>query len=246
VRYAAAPPDAEHRFGHGKAEALASLVQSALVFVSALLIVREAVVALLHPQPLRAEGPALMVMGLSILLTLGLVTLQSRALKRVASVAVAGDRAHYASDLASNLVSLLGIGFAALTGLGGFDVAAGVIVAGVLAWSATGVLRQAADQLLDREMADEDRARILDIVRATPGIEAVSELRTRVSGPHQHMQLRAQFAADCSLEEAHTAILSAEHRLLKAFPAADILIHPDPGPRAPGHEGVFTDLPSEI
>ncbi len=239
VRYAAAPPDAEHRFGHGKAEALASLVQSALVFVSALVIVYEAALAVLHPRPLAAEGPALMVMGLSILLTLGLVTLQTRALRQAASVAVAGDRAHYASDLASNLASLAGLAAAAVTGIIGFDALAGLIVAGVLVWSALGVFREAANQLLDREMDDADRARIIEIVCATPGVEAVSELRTRASGPHQHIQLRAQFAAEASLMAAHEAILEAENRLLVAFPAADILIHPDPGARAPAHQGAF-------
>src|SRR6476646_1228703 len=68
VRYAAAPPDAEHRFGHGKAEAFASLVQAGLVFASAALIAREAFGDLAHPHPLKAEGWAVAVMAVSTIL----------------------------------------------------------------------------------------------------------------------------------------------------------------------------------
>src|ERR1700752_1977105 len=73
VRYAVAPPDAEHRFGHGKAEAFASLFQGGLVFAAAALIGREAVVDLIHPHPLQQEGWAVAVMVVSILLTAGLI-----------------------------------------------------------------------------------------------------------------------------------------------------------------------------
>ena len=101
VRYAASPPDAEHRFGHGKAEAFASLMQGGLVFASAALVGREAVMGLIDPQPVRQERLAVIVMAVSTALTFGLISAQSWVLKRTASVAVAGDRAHYATDLAS-------------------------------------------------------------------------------------------------------------------------------------------------
>lgn len=109
VRYAASPPDAEHRFGHGKAEAFASLMQGGLVFASAALVGREAVMGLIDPQPVRQEGLAVIVMAVSTALTFGLISAQSWVLKRTASVAVAGDRAHYATDLASNIAALVGI-----------------------------------------------------------------------------------------------------------------------------------------
>src|SRR4051812_29387620 len=109
VRYAAAPPDAEHRFGHGKAEAFSSLVQAGLVFASAALIAREAVADFFKPHPLQAEGWAIAVMVASIVLTAVLIAAQTRVLKQASSVAVSGDRAHYATDFASNLIALAGI-----------------------------------------------------------------------------------------------------------------------------------------
>src|ERR1043165_9858969 len=107
VRAPAPPPDAEHRFGHGKAEAFASLVQAGLVFASAALIAREAVGDFLAPHPLRQEGWAIAVMAVSTVLTGLLIAAQTRVLRQTSSVAVSGDRAHYASDLASNLIALL-------------------------------------------------------------------------------------------------------------------------------------------
>ena len=98
VRYAASPPDAEHRFGHGKAEAFASLMQGGLVFASAALVGREAVASLISPQPVRQEGLAMAVMLVSIVLTGGLIAAQGYVLRRTSSVAVSGDRAHYATD----------------------------------------------------------------------------------------------------------------------------------------------------
>ena len=150
VRYAAAPPDDEHRFGHGKAEAFASLMQAGLVFASAALIGQEAIRSLLDPQPLEASGWALGVMILSTVLTFVLISAQTWVLKRTQSVAVSGDRAHYASDLASNLAALAGIGASAAFGVAGLDGAAALLIAGLLLWGAIGVFREAAVQLMDQ------------------------------------------------------------------------------------------------
>src|SRR5438874_90166 len=108
VRYAAAPPDAEHRYGHGKAEAFASLVQAGLVFASAALIGQEAIRHLITPGRVEQEGWAIAVMVVSTVMTFALITAQSKVLEATASVAVSGDRAHYAADLASNVIALIG------------------------------------------------------------------------------------------------------------------------------------------
>jgi cation diffusion facilitator family transporter len=150
VRYAAAPPDAEHRFGHGKAEAFASLVQAGLVFASAALVMREAVGDLLHPKATTQEGWAVAVMAVSTVLTALLITAQTRVLRQTSSVAVSGDRAHYASDLASNLIALAGIAAAGWLGIDGFDAVAALIVSALLLWGAVGVFRESSGQLMDK------------------------------------------------------------------------------------------------
>jgi cation diffusion facilitator family transporter len=241
VRYAVAPPDAEHRFGHGKAEAFASLLQAGLVFASAALIVREAIAQFADPRPLENGGWAVGVMAVSTVLTVVLVTAQSRVLRRTASVAVAGDRAHYLSDLASNLIALAGIAAAAWLGIGGFDAAAAVAVAGLLLWSAVGVFREAANQLMDHELPDAERAEIVRLASADPRLTDVHQLRTRASGPYIHMQMHVSLDPELTLEAAHEVVVAAEKRILSAFPSADIIIHADPRGRAEPHGGAFAE-----
>lgn len=239
VRYATAPPDAEHRYGHGKAEAFASLMQAGLVFASAALIGREAVDRLLDPQPLQQGGWALAVMAISIVLTLGLVAAQTRILRKTASVAVSGDRAHYFSDLASNLVALLGIAAAAGLGITWLDPVAALLVAGLLLWGAIGIFREASAQLMDRELPDEARLQILEAAGADPQVIDIHGLRTRASGPFVHIQLHLDLDPKLSLEAAHEVLIAAEKRILEIFPAADILIHANPRGRAEPHPGPF-------
>jgi len=243
VRYAVAPPDAEHRFGHGKAEAFASLLQAGLVFASAALVCREAIGDLMNPHPLRAEGWAVAVMVVSTLLTAGLIWAQTQVLRRTGSIAVSGDRAHYASDLASNLVALLGIAAAAWLGLNGLDAAAALIIAGLLLWGAIGVFRQASNQLLDRELSLDARRSIIALITRDARITGVHQLRTRAAGPYVHMQMHIDLDPQLSLAEAHEVLVEAEKRVLDAFPSADIIMHADPRGQAEPHGGAFAETP---
>jgi cation diffusion facilitator family transporter len=241
VRYAAAPPDAEHRYGHGKAEAFASLTQAGLVFASAALIGEEAIRRILDPRPVAREAWALAVMGLSMLMTAGLVAAQSRLLRRASSVAVSADRTHYASDMASNLVALAGIGAAAALRQPALDAIAALIVGGILLWGAISVFREASDQLLDRELPGSARARIVDLVLKDASVFDVHQVRTRTAGPITHIQMHADLDPELTLEAAHQIVVAAEKRILAQFPSADIIIHPDPRGRAEPHGGAFAE-----
>jgi cation diffusion facilitator family transporter len=241
VRYAAAPPDDEHRFGHGKAEAFASLLQAGLVFASGALVAQEAVRHLLRQAPLQHESWALGAMVLSILLTAGLVAAQTRMLRAGRSVAVSADRTHYLTDLASNGVALIGVAGATFLRLPVLDALSGLVITALLLWGATSVFRDSADQLMDRELSVEARARIAELARQDPLITDVHQLRTRASGPIIHIQMHAALDPDLSLVEAHRVVVAAERRILEAFPSADILIHPDPYGRAEPHGGAFAE-----
>lgn len=241
VRYAAAPPDAEHRFGHGKAEAFASLVQAGLVFASAALIGQEAIRHLYTPHTLVQEGWAIAVMVLSTILTVMLLTAQTYVLRKTQSVAISGDRAHYATDLASNLIALLGIGASSLLGMNNLDALAALGVTLLLLWGAVSVFREAANQLMDRELPEDQRQQIIALMTQDPMISDVHQLRTRSSGPYVHIQMHVDLDPDLSLEEAHRLMVAAENRLLAAFPAADIILHPGPHGRAEPHGGAFQE-----
>ncbi|HXV00105.1 MAG TPA: cation diffusion facilitator family transporter [Caulobacteraceae bacterium] len=244
VRYAAAPPDAEHRFGHGKAEAFASLFQGGLVFASAALIGEEAVRHLIHPHPIQLEAWAMGVMALSIVLTGLLIWAQTRSLRQASSVAVSADRTHYAADLASNVIALVAIAAVVVFGWTGFDALGGLGVGAILLWGAVSVFREASNQLLDRELPDEDRRRIIELMTQDGRISQVHQLRTRAAGPIVHIQLHAEIDPELTLEAAHKIVVAAERRVLEAFPEADILIHPDPRGRAEPHGGAFSEVRS--
>jgi len=234
VRWAAAPPDAEHRFGHGKGEAMAALVQAGLVFASSVFIGWEALQRLFDPRPVTAGGWGVAVILISMGLTGWLVWRQSRVIKASGSVAVAADRAHYASDLAANVVVLIGVISGAYLSAPGLDAAAGLVVAVWLFWGATGVLRDAADQLLDRATSDADRVAITTAVLSDPQITGVHRLRTRQAGPVMTIQMHVDMSPTLTLAQAHDILEGAEARLLALWPGADILIHPDPrGPIEP-------------
>lgn len=234
VRWAAAPADEEHRFGHGKGEAMAALVQAGLVFASSAFIAWEAVQRMLDPQPVESGGWAVGVMLFSIVVTTGLVWMQTRAVKASGSLAVAGDRAHYSADLAANVVVLIGVASGAWLGAAGLDAAAGLVVAVWLFWGAAGVLREAADQLLDRAATDEERTAITSAVLSDPRIGGAHRLRTRRSGAVLMVQMHVDLDPDLTLAGAHAIVDAAEARVRDAFPGADVLIHADPrsGPHA--------------
>jgi ferrous-iron efflux pump FieF len=235
VRYAAAPPDNEHRFGHGKAEAFAGLMQSGLVALSGVLIAMEAIPRFFTRAEVTQGVASLAVMVVSIVLTAALISAQTAAIRRTGSVATRADRLHYVGDLVSNLVVMVGIGAAAWFGWIWADAAAALIVAAWLAWGALQVAREAGDHLLDRELPDEARARIRALAESDPELGRVHDLRTRTSGPYVHIQFHVDLVPTLTLEAVHKIIVAAENRIRGEFPTADIIIHPDPRGRAEPH-----------
>lgn len=235
VRYAATPPDHDHRFGHGKAEAFAGVIQSGVVGVSALFIGVEAVRRLLDPAPVTHGTQSIAVMVVSIVLTAGLISYQSYAARRTGSVATRADRLHYAGDIGANFAVIIGIAAGAFYGALWADPIAALLVAAWLAWGAVKIWREAADHLLDREVPDQTRARIRALAEADARILLVHDLRTRTSGPYLHIQFHVELDPDLSLQAAHTIVVAAEERIRAEFPTADIIIHPDPKGRAEPH-----------
>ena len=228
VRWAAAPADAEHRHGHGKGESMAGLVQAGLILASAVFVGWEAIHRMFDPRPVAAGGWAVGVIILSMILTAGLVWFQTRALKRVRSLAVAGDRAHYAADLAAAAVVLIGVISGSWLRAPGLDAAAGLVVAVWLAWGAVGLLKTASDELLDRSASNDEIAAISQAVLSDPRIRGLHRLRTRTSGGAVMVQMHVDLDGALTLTQAHQIIDDAENRIRQALPGADVLIHADP------------------
>ncbi len=228
VRHSLTPADDEHRFGHGKAEAIAGLGQGALIIGSTVFLLHESIQRLTTPQAMTQSPAALAVMVLSILLTGALVLYQRRIVQRTGSLAVSADRLHYIGDLATNLTVIIALLLAVHPGLGWVDGVAAIVVAILIGKSAVDIVRAAFDNLMDRELADDERERIVAAVRQHPGARALHDLRTRRSGLQIFIQFHLELDPEISLREAHRITDEIETELRRMFPGAGVLIHQDP------------------
>ena len=236
VHVALKPADKDHRFGHGKAEPLAGLAQSAFVLGSALFLVLQAIDDLIAPSPVEHGAVGLAVMVISTVATLGLVAYQRRVIKQTSSLAITADSLHYTGDILTNAAVIAGILIATETSFMRADPIIGIGVAVVLMVSAWKILRQSIDQLMDKELADDARARILALTREDPMVLDVHDLKTRASGRTTFVQLHATFDRDLPLVAAHDAGERIVARIRGEFPDAEVTVHHDPSdaPRALG------------
>jgi len=227
-RIAAVPADHDHRFGHGKAEALAALSQVALITVSAAFIGFRAVQRLLQgAQTSRAEL-GIGVSIVAIVLTIALITYQRHVVRRTGSLAIGTDRLHYSSDLLLNGSVILALALDQFTGLAGADAVFGVLIALWLLWGAWSASSHALDQLMDKEWPDERRTRFLAAAKEYPELAGLHDFRTRSSGTHYFAQFHVWVPADWTVREAHDRLDHAEQQLRERFPDTEILIHVDP------------------
>jgi ferrous-iron efflux pump FieF len=242
VRVAAQPADRDHRFGHGKAEALAALEQVIIISISALFIGFRSIQRLVAGAETSDAELGIGVSLVAILFTLALIAYQRYVVRRTGSVAIATDRLHYASDLLLNASVIVALALDQYAGIIGADAVFGLLIALWLAFGAWKSSSHALDQLMDREWPDEQRERFLAAARQYPELEGLHDLRTRTSGTHNFVQFHVWVPPDWTVREAHDRMDRIEHELEKQFPATEILIHLDPQ----GHTDREGLLPSHI
>ena len=242
VRIAAQPADHEHRFGHGKAEALASLVQVILITLSALFIGFRAVQRLLAGAQTEQAELGISVSIVAMALTLVLIAYQRHVIRRTGSLAIGTDRLHYASDLMLNASVIVALVLDQFAGLTGADAVFGLLIALWLAFGAWRASARAIDQLMDREWPEEDRQRFLAACQDYPELAGLHDFRTRTSGTHNFAQFHVWVPADWTVQQAHDRMDAVEEALQKRFPGTEILIHLDPE----GHTDRETMLSSDI
>ena len=229
VRHALQPPDHKHRFGHGKAEAISGLGQSAFICGSAAFLMIEAIGRMLHKHDLDFALAAITITVVSIAVAGGLVLYQRYVTSRTRSLAISADEVHYRSDIILNLGVLLALFLSGPQLRWRFaDPVIGALIAVYIAYSATKIFRQSFNQLMDHEFDDEERSRIAQIVRAHPEVVALHDLRTRRSGRDAFIQFHLELAPGLRLVDAHRISDEVESDVLKAFPEAEVLIHEDP------------------
>lgn len=227
IRYALVPPDRDHRFGHGKAESLAGLAQSAFISGSAIFLIINGISRLLNAQEVTHAGLGVWVMLFSLVLTIGLVMFQGYVIRRTHSVAIRADQLHYRSDILLNIGVLLAIALA-WHGWHWADGAFAVLIGGYILKGALKIGYDSVQMLLDRQLPEEEQRRIMDTCLAVEGVRGLHELRTRQSGPTRFIQLHLELDDQLPLVKAHRIADQAERELRGLFPDTDVIIHMDP------------------
>ncbi len=228
VWLAAQPADEDHRFGHGKAEAIAALMQTLVILGSAVAIAARAVAEFGNPAIPRRPEVGVGASVVAVVLTLALVAYQRRVVRATQSIAISTDRVHYESDLLLNVGVIVALVLDVWAGLHGADALFGIAIALYLAWGALTSARAAVDMLMDREWPDAKRQRLLAVVARHPQVDGVHELRTRSSGVTDFIQFHVWLAPDMTVAAAHGIVDEIEAGVADAFPGAEILIHVDP------------------
>ena len=240
VRLALRPADDNHPFGHGKAESLSALAQSAFIGGSAVFLLLNAVERLLHPQPLQQTTLGIAVMLVSLLLTLALVLFQRWVLRRAQSQAVSADSLHYVTDFASNIVVLVALVLAAW-GWQRADAVLALLLGGWIFWSAAKIAIEAVNTLMDKALPPADVARIEAAALAVPGVLGIHDLRTRLSGARHFVQMHVDLDARLNIVEAHDIAVAVAAQIRALFEEAEVIVHQDPveaGGQSAGQEAV--------
>jgi cation diffusion facilitator family transporter len=227
VHYALRPADEDHRYGHGKAEALAGLGQALFIGASAVLVGLQALERIVDPQPISTTGLGIGVMIFSLVLTIALLSFQSHVVRVTGSTAIRADSLHYRSDLLLNTGILIAL---VLTGMGWprSDALIGFGIAFYILYSAFSIVREAGSVLMDRELPTDVSDRMYALACGVDGIIDAHDLRTRVSGAHWFVQLHVELPGELTLTEAHNRCVAVENAITEAFPQAEVLVHADP------------------
>lgn len=227
VHFALRPADEDHRYGHGKAEALAGLGQALFIGVSAVLIGMQGIERLQSPQPLEAEGVGIAVMLLSLGLTIALLTFQRKVVRETGSTAIHADSLHYRSDILLNSSILLAL---LLTRFGWLQMDAifAIGIAFYIFWSAISIVRGAVAVLMDEELPSETTQHMYQLATSVPGVLGAHDLRTRISGTRWFVQLHLELPGEMSLSQAHAHCVAVEKAIHEHYPRAEVLVHADP------------------
>lgn len=229
VWFAALPADEEHRWGHGKGEALAAIFQVMLIAISAAAIGFRAVSILIAgEQQTQAADAGIAVSVIAILATFALLAWQRHVIRRTGSIAIRTDNLHYQSDLFLNLSVIAALVLDQYLGLSVADPLFGLAIAGWLLRGAWRAASDAIDQLLDREWPEERRLAFVAAAAEHPELSNLHDLRTRTSGMHDFAQFHVNLSPSLTVGEAHDIIHRVEKDLCARFPGVEVLIHIDP------------------
>ena len=228
IYHALQPADKEHRFGHGKAEALAGLAQAAFIAGSGVFVMLEALDRLFNPRSINHGEFGIAVMIFAILLTIILVLFQAYVVRKTGSIAISADSFHYRVDVIVNFTVILSLVLSSYGNILWADPIFAFAIVFYMGFGSWKIALKSLDDLMDREFPDEDRIKIRKIAMAHPKVRDVHDLRTRKSGPYSFIQIHLEMNRELTLVEAHKISDEVMYSVEEAFPSTEVLIHQDP------------------
>ena len=229
LRHAEEPPDREHRFGHGKAESLSAILQSALILGSAAALLWQAFIRFMDPKELQGISIGIGAMIISFIVSVLLSIYLFRMAKQLNSLALKADAHHYFSDIISNGAILIALILIYLFQWNWIDSVVCLIAAAILIQTAYSIAQEAIQQLMDQELPEPERLQIKDIaMQVSPKIFGLHELRTRRSGQTIIVQMHLEIDSSLSFIEAHDISAKVQEAIENTLGDCIATIHADP------------------
>jgi cation diffusion facilitator family transporter len=226
VAVASRPPDADHPYGHGKAENIAAMVEAVALLVLAITLGREAILRLMHPGPaISTAWYAFAVMGVSMALDAVRFRVLSVTGRKYHSPALIADSINFKADLLTSAAVLLGLAAVKL-GFQQADAIGGLAVAGYVGFQAFLIGRRSIDALMDRAPAGAV-GRIRRAAGGIPGVE-VRRVRLRYAGGQPQTDVVVGVSRTVPLERAHSLTEAVEEAIRSVEPGADVVVHVEP------------------
>lgn len=226
LRAALMPPDHNHRFGHNKIEDLAVFGQSIGFFASGVFTLYNSAHHIANPHPIEHVQTGIYAMVIASVLTVFLVAYQSFVIKRTKSTIVEADRLHYFTDLLTNIAVIFSLYFSEKYMM--VDALLGILIACYIIKSSYGLFVRSTKNLVDEEMNDEERKKIIGIIGKYKQVLGVHELKTRYAGSKAFIQFHLELDGEMSLFDAHDIADRIMEDILKEFPGAEVTVHQDP------------------
>ncbi|MDH5721367.1 MAG: cation diffusion facilitator family transporter [Spirochaetia bacterium] len=223
------PADLKHRFGYGKAEALAGFLQSVIIFLSGFSLIYIAIKKIMENKPIEYLDEGLFIMFISLFFTITLVTYQTYALRKTNSIVVKADRLHYLTDIVTNAAVIISLALQKWLSLFYIDAIAGLLLAFYVIFSSFEIFKASFFILMDRDISENYRGVLLDLIKKYhPEIAGYHDLRSRTSGGVDYIELHLEMPKDISLEKSHHLIEDFITDMKNQFPNLEIIIHADP------------------
>ena len=228
IRYAIEPADKRHRFGHGKAQAIGSLIQAFIITIATAFLLYESVRRLWYPRALNHVGWGIGVTVVAIVLSTLLVKYQTKVIRKTGALSIKADRAHYTGDIWMNIGVIVSMEMAHVTGWAQWDSLFGIGIAVYLGIVVYRIITDSFAMLMDAELPKEFRQQIQAIAFSFPDVKAIHDLKTRRSGNNTFVQFCVHMDDRLTLREAHQLTDQMEEKIRMRFPETEVIIHPEP------------------